>query len=294
MHLQEQARPADTGVEEAEMNKTSIEWVKNPDGTQGYTWNPITGCLNGCEYCYARKLANTRLRERYLANDNIADPFATGTRDEIEEEAMEKLSDPFYPRFWNERLWDLPIEEYAKPRGIFVCDMSDLFGKGIPEEWTKKVFARMWWGKQHRYYLLTKQPQNLIKWSPFPENCWVGVSVTEDDDAEFPQALACLLKITATVKFISFEPLLGEIRWDMPALAKYSGLSWVIIGAQTSPKKMPEWAWVKEIIDACDKAGVAIFLKNNLGLPRLNAEGATPFYKGIASGTMELRQELPK
>lgn len=23
------------------MNKTSIEWVRNPDGIQGYTWNPI-------------------------------------------------------------------------------------------------------------------------------------------------------------------------------------------------------------------------------------------------------------
>ena len=50
------------------MNRTTIEWVKNPDGTQGYTWNPITGCLNGCPYCYARKLANGRLKQRYLAN----------------------------------------------------------------------------------------------------------------------------------------------------------------------------------------------------------------------------------
>ena len=31
------------------MNKTPIEWVKNPDGSQGYTSNPITGCLNGCD-----------------------------------------------------------------------------------------------------------------------------------------------------------------------------------------------------------------------------------------------------
>ena len=54
------------------MNKTSIEWVKNPDGSQGYTWNPVTGCLNGCEYCYARRLANTRLRDRYLKNEVFA------------------------------------------------------------------------------------------------------------------------------------------------------------------------------------------------------------------------------
>ena len=50
------------------MQKTKIEWVKSPNGKQGYTWNPITGCLNGCPYCYARKLANGRLKSRYLAN----------------------------------------------------------------------------------------------------------------------------------------------------------------------------------------------------------------------------------
>ena len=50
------------------MNRTKIEWCKNPNGTQGYTWNPITGCLNGCSYCYARKLADGRLKSRMLAN----------------------------------------------------------------------------------------------------------------------------------------------------------------------------------------------------------------------------------
>jgi protein gp37 len=62
------------------VNKTSIEWAKNPDGTQGFTWNPITGCLNhnnglckgGGFPCYAYKLANGRLRKRYLSNNNTA------------------------------------------------------------------------------------------------------------------------------------------------------------------------------------------------------------------------------
>ena len=40
------------------MQKTKIAWVRNPDGTQGYTWNPVTGCQKGCDYCYARKIAN--------------------------------------------------------------------------------------------------------------------------------------------------------------------------------------------------------------------------------------------
>ena len=32
------------------MQKTKIEWADS-------TWNPVTGCLNGCSYCYARKIA---------------------------------------------------------------------------------------------------------------------------------------------------------------------------------------------------------------------------------------------
>jgi protein gp37 len=32
------------------MNKTKINWCDS-------TWNPVTGCLHGCEYCYARGIA---------------------------------------------------------------------------------------------------------------------------------------------------------------------------------------------------------------------------------------------
>lgn len=38
------------------MNKTKIDWCDS-------TWNPVTGCLHGCEYCYARAIAE-RFRER--------------------------------------------------------------------------------------------------------------------------------------------------------------------------------------------------------------------------------------
>ena len=33
------------------MNDTKIEWCD-------MTWNPVTGCLHGCEYCYAKKVAH--------------------------------------------------------------------------------------------------------------------------------------------------------------------------------------------------------------------------------------------
>lgn len=39
---------------------TKIEWAKNPDGSQGVSWNPISGCTKvspGCAHCYAERMA---------------------------------------------------------------------------------------------------------------------------------------------------------------------------------------------------------------------------------------------
>jgi len=269
-------------------------WVRNPDGTMGYTWNPITGCLNGCEYCYARRLANGRLRSRYLANSLVA--FADGIRGE-EHKAR---NDPFYPRFWPEKL-SQPLATmratkngyvyYAgKAKGIFVCDMSDLFGIGIPEQWQAQIFQVFADCPDHRFYLLTKQPQNLIKFSPFPDNCRVGVTAT--DCEFFANAIFYLNRIKATVKYVSFEPLLGRLGISNLEYAfTKAGISWVIIGAQTKPYKPPKIEWVQEIVGACDKVGIPVFLKDNL-YPLITG---TPLGQctGLWAEGFKLRQEMP-
>ncbi|TET43035.1 MAG: DUF5131 family protein [Dehalococcoidia bacterium] len=258
------------------MNKTKIEWAKNPDGKQGYIWNPITGCLNGCEYCYARKLANGRLRSRYLANTNLPDNI-------LPEHWNEGHPNPFYPRFWPERLKELKPDVIAgKEKGIFVCDMSDLFGIGIPEDWTKQVlnYIKAW--PEHRFYLLTKQPQNLIKWSPFPDNCWVGVTAT--DGIAYREAIHHLYRIEAKSKFISFEPLLQPAGVTDLSIG---ALDWVIIGAQTKPTIIPKYEWVVEIVTACDKAGIPVFLKNNLNTCEISD------YPELLDKQGNMRQEMP-
>lgn len=147
------------------------------------------------------------------------------------------------------------------PKGIFVCDMSDLFGIGILESWTQRVMNTIEDCPQHRFYLLTKQPQNLIKWSPFPDNCWVGVTVTANGDMS--KALTNLANIQARVRYISFEPLLGSI--GMSDHMSMKGIvNWVILGSQTKPYKPPKIEWVEEIVRAADKAGIPVFLKDNL------------------------------
>ena len=283
------------------MHDSKIEWVLNPDNkTLGKIWNPITGCRNGCEYCYARRLANTRLKERYLANTNYAPP--------PKEMVLPNLGfyqqDSFYPRFWPERLKDFDalfaINEPnflkrlpKKPRGIFVCDMSDLFGIGIPKKWTRSVLEVIEGASYHRFYILTKQAQNLPPWSPFPDNCWVGVSAT--DTLMMVNALNELYKIEAKIKFLSLEPLL---EWNVEAYVMQKNLEaqqldWVIIGAQTKPTVMPKIEWVREIVEAVDRAGVKVFLKDNL-MPLCQYEHAIK-YDALwqYDDKSQLRQEMP-
>jgi protein gp37 len=268
------------------MNKTQIEWVKNPDGTQGCTWNPITGCLN-CENglcrgggfpCYAYKLAHGRVKPIYLKNPYLAGDIST----DIEAAARE----PFHPRLWFNRLH---IPKSKTPRGIFPCDMSDLFGLGIPEEWTRAVLDEIQRHPDDRFYLLTKQSQNLAKFSPFPKNCWVGVTVTGDSMMQAAyEALDCII---AKVKYISVEPYLSELSGANIKLIAgaqyYKWLDWLIIGACTGTKAdmealvsrnpalmlmpwgkrwtaQPRIEWVREIIEAADAAGIPVFLKENL------------------------------
>ena len=159
--------------------------------------------------------------------------------------------------------------------------MSDLFGLGVPEEWTRQVFDRIRRSSyRNRYYLLTKQPQNLIKFNSFPDNCWVGVSATNVE--QYKQALVGLAVIKAKVKYISFEPLLEYI----PISRSYDfgeDIGWVIIGGQTAPQKLPDPLWVNKIIKACDRAGIPVFCKNNLlgGAAKYRLESIRQEFPGL-------------
>jgi len=238
------------------MNKTKIPWCD-------YTINPVKGlCPMACEYCYAR-----RMYKRFKWNEAIR---------------------------WHPPAWDL-VDTLNKPSRIFVGSTFELFLDTLPENWMEYNLLTAKKYPQHTFIFLTKQPQNLIKWSPFPDNCFIGVTATDNDMAFM--AVGFLRLIEAKVKFISFEPLLKPIiRWVGDAEYLFNHINWVIIGARTpfSVKTFPKWKWVAGIINACDKANIPVFLKNNLGLPRLSEIGATPYYKKHQSGTMELRQEFPE
>lgn len=241
--------PTASKLEVKQMNRANKNdsWVKNPDGTLGFTSNIITGCLNGCSHCFARKLANGRLQSRYLDNELKAPPYGN----------LKPLDDPFWPRLWPERVEEIYARK--KPAGIFLNIMGEWNAPWVPILWQKLMLDCIKENPHHRFYTLTHQPYRLELFSPYPDNCWVGATAT--NQTEYNSAVHWLSRIKAPARFISIEPLLSPIN-----LHSVKDVDWIIVGQCTPIRKStePDIAWVRHIYDKCGKADTPLFLKENL------------------------------
>jgi protein gp37 len=150
------------------MNTTSIEWTDK-------TWNPITGCLHGCTYCYARAITR-------------------------------RFRGSFEPALHSERMRQ--PKKLRKPSKIFVGSMADVFGAWVPREWIDAVFDVVRACQQHTFQFLTKNPERC-KYFDWPINAWAGATVcTRDDERKAWHLEEC----NAYIRYISVEPMLGPIR----------------------------------------------------------------------------------
>ena len=129
------------------MNKTKIDWCDS-------TWNPVTGCLHGCEYCYARSIAHRFSGGGENWTDDKTIVLDKKMYGEEEEKAI-PYPYGFIPTFHRYRLNDYIGK---KGRNIFVCSMADLFGEWVPDSWIKEVFKACENAPQHNYLFLTKNP----------------------------------------------------------------------------------------------------------------------------------------
>lgn len=253
------------------LHKSDIDWCT-------HTWNPVTGCLHGCEYCYARRFIGRfqpHACERPMPNEEtvLAQKDAPGCY--VMWRAVRLVDETgayvrstaypmgFAPTFHTDTL-KYP-ENCLTPARIFVSSMGDLFGKWVPENWIEEVFDACKKAPQHTYLFLTKNPGRYISMAyagtlPRDKNLWYGSTITAPNMPFFTWE--------GCNSFLSIEPLLQPLRVeDMGDGNPFEHIGWVIIGAMTGPgskKHQPKREWVETIVQVAREAGAPIFMKENL------------------------------
>jgi protein gp37 len=186
----------------------------------------------------------------------------------------------------------LPLR-WTKPHRIFADSMSDLFHADVPDHFLASVFAIMHHAPRHAFQVLTKRPQRMRKLLSDPErlwaalldamwhiladqhrkhgqpedvwplpNVWLGTSV-ENQEAAY--RIDWLVKTPAAVRFLSCEPLLGQLDFEqwlyrltgewhigeygkLPVSEPSGDLHWVIAGGESGPDFRPvDPHWVREL-----------------------------------------------
>lgn len=242
---------------------TGIEWTE-------HTWNPFVGCsihTAGCTNCYAMRqaLRQTRMSASSVYHGTVAQAgngaaYWTGVI-----------------RRGSASTWKLP-RKIREPSLFFVNSMSDFFHEGAPDAWRIEALAIMA-GTPHQYQILTKRPEQAREFLDrtgvaLPGNAWIGATIERGD---FVSRLDVLREIPAAVRYVSAEPLLGDLgRVDL------EGIHWLIAGGESGPGARPCRAeWIRDLRDQCIAQGVAFFLKqwgkasNNPIYREAIAQGAT-------------------
>jgi len=277
-------------------HNTKIEWTHIP-GYKRETWNPIVGCSvasPGCKNCYAMPLARKM-------GGNPATPHYAGT-------TMRQNGKTVWTgviRKASEKTLLAPLH-WKSPRAIFVNSMGDVFHENTPDDWIDRVFAIMALCPQHIFIVLTKRAermreyiaglgdtdftleQRLERGDPLSDmlqyvhrrstrsnrdNIWLGVTAEDQKRAE--ERIHELLHTQAAVRFVSFEPLLGEVDLNYMSFLQEleptdfgqdtrPRLDGIICSGETGPGARPMHPdWARSLRDQCKAAGAPFFFKHH-------------------------------
>ena len=213
-------------------------------------------CSRGCDHCYSETN-----NERCLPSNGTGLPFDRRSRDLVE-------------IFLDEKILKQPLH-WRKPRRIFVCSQTDLFGEWVPFELVLSMWRVMQEAHWHTYQILTKRASRLREFTQWMAGAddisaacwphqWLGVSVESREHAE---RIELLRKTPAGIRFLSIEPMLEDI-----GELNLAGISWVICGGESGPGARPiDPKWVRSIRDQCVAAGVPFFFKQWGGVNKKKA-----------------------
>lgn len=197
-----------------------------------FTWNPITGCLNDCPYCYMK-----RMEKRF--------PGITK------------------PRYRPEYLKDLRSRKLKPGNKIFVGSSGDMWGRWMSDDAISIVLQAAGQRKDLIFQFLTKNPQRYFDFClDNNENFWFGTSI--DGTCRTLENLPLLMDSVpkSAVKFVSFEPLIEKPRIS----SAFYDLDWIIIGADSTKSAVkPPQSWADFLIREARDAVIPVWVKDNYG-----------------------------
>lgn len=225
------------GIGDIMKRKRNIEYSNKP-------WNPYTGCMNwkpgihynGCKICNLGK-----------------DCWFYGMAQRLRGRFGYDSEDPTKPTFHIDKLFQ--PHDRSKPTIYATCFMGDI--GYCPYEYFRKIIMVMGSASQHTYIMLTKMPWVLKEYRfVWPENVWLGVSVT---DMNYVGLIEQLKGISVNNKFVSFEPMKG------PITANLEGIDGIAIGGKTGPHGFqPEKTHIKQLLIYARAYDCKVVIKENL------------------------------
>jgi protein gp37 len=238
--------------------KSKIEWCDS-------TFNPVTGCLHDCPYCYARGIA-TRFGGCDLAPDGKTEKQIITLTERLKVTtkagAVHNAAYPygFTPTMHEYRLKDPSTRGFGEI--VFVCSTADLFGWWVPDEWITKVFDACKAAEGHRYLFLTKNPQRYVQLEskgllPELDTFWYGSTMD--------RLMADVFKSNRHNTFVSMEPILEPFPY--PSSPEALRDNWIIMGAETgnrANKVVPERGWVEPYVNFCKENNIPVFMKDSM------------------------------
>jgi len=214
--------------------KTTFNETNENIGWAAYSWNPVTGCKNGCPYCYAKAIS-----DRYGWT--------------------------FEPTIHKDRIGPISTKRKEnKNNRVFTCSMGELFGPWVPDEWIRKVFDVVEANPEWLFLFLTKNPERLptLEW---PDNARIGATI--DRQSRVQQVADAFQALhdagISNKRFISCEPLLEPIAFPQEL---WQVLDWLIIGAKSEGqvKVQPNIEWVDSLFVNARSYGISVWFKDNL------------------------------
>jgi len=161
--------------------------------------------------------------------------------------------------FFEDRL-ETPLQ-VKHPTVWFVNSLSDMYHREVSLDTLKRIFDVMNRAEWHIFDILTKRTDRMaeladkLTWTP---NIWQGVTfegipenMPEGQRKAVLSRIPALRQHPASVKFISFEPLIGPIPPDLDL----TGIDWAFFGGEshqtTLKARVMDLEWLRDGIALC-------------------------------------------